>query len=418
MATTPNWRFSQLFGEKDAIEEVSEVDIVSAIEFDETGEFLAVGDRGGRVVVFEQDATDYKFYAEFQSHEPEFDYLKSLEIEEKINKIKWCKRTNGAHFLLSTNDKTVKLWKLSKKNIQQVSKSEEPGKLTFPKVTTTESTIVATPKKVFANAHAYHINSISVNSDGETYISADDLRINLWNLEISEQSFNIVDIKPDNMEELSEVITSAAFHPKHCNLFMYSSSKGSIKLNDTRQNALCDQYAKYFEEPEDPATKSFFSEIISSISDCQFSGDGRYIISRDYLTLKIWDINMESEPLKSIKIHEHLRSKLCDLYENDLIFDKFECHLSADGSKLITGSYHNIFYSYDWQNDIVSVFEANKNYPTNKIKTLPFAQRNKDISSDAMDFSKKVLHMAYHPQQDIIAVGASNNLFLYEGLQD
>ena len=79
------------------------VDIVSAIEFDETGDFLAVGDRGGRVVVFEQDANDYKFYAEFQSHEPEFDYLKSLEIEEKINKIKWCKRTNDSHFLLTTN---------------------------------------------------------------------------------------------------------------------------------------------------------------------------------------------------------------------------------------------------------------------------------------------------------------------------
>ena len=81
------------------------VDIVSAIEFDETGEFLAVGDRGGRVVVFEQDAADYKFYAEFQSHEPEFDYLKSLEIEEKINKIKWCRRTNDSHFLLTTNGK-------------------------------------------------------------------------------------------------------------------------------------------------------------------------------------------------------------------------------------------------------------------------------------------------------------------------
>jgi ATP-dependent helicase/DNAse subunit B len=46
---------------------------------------------------------EYKFYTEFQSHEPEFDYLKSLEIEEKINKIKWCKRQNSAHFLLSTN---------------------------------------------------------------------------------------------------------------------------------------------------------------------------------------------------------------------------------------------------------------------------------------------------------------------------
>lgn len=40
-------------------------------------------------------------------------------------------------------------------------------------------------------------------SDGETFISADDLRINLWNLEISSQSFNIVDVKPANMEDLT-----------------------------------------------------------------------------------------------------------------------------------------------------------------------------------------------------------------------
>ena len=42
----------------------------------------------------------------------QFDYLKSLEIEEKINKIRWCQTANGARLLLSTNDKTIKLWKV------------------------------------------------------------------------------------------------------------------------------------------------------------------------------------------------------------------------------------------------------------------------------------------------------------------
>ena len=69
----------------------------------------------------------------------------------------------------------------------------------------------------------------------ETYLSADDLRINLWHMEITDQSFNIVDIKPANMEELTEVITAAEFHPKECNLFVYSSSKGTIRLCDMRQ---------------------------------------------------------------------------------------------------------------------------------------------------------------------------------------
>lgn len=68
-----------------------------------------------------------------------------------------------------------------------------------------ELMVEASPRRIFANAHTYHINSISVNSDGETYLSADDLRINLWHMEITDQSFNIVDIKPANMEELTEV---------------------------------------------------------------------------------------------------------------------------------------------------------------------------------------------------------------------
>jgi serine/threonine-protein phosphatase 2A regulatory subunit B len=50
-----------------------------------------------------------------------------------------------------------------------------------------------------------------IHSDGETFISADDLRINLWNLEINSQSFNIVDVKPTNMEDLTGNSTSSYF---------------------------------------------------------------------------------------------------------------------------------------------------------------------------------------------------------------
>lgn len=46
------------------------------------------------------------------------------------------------------------------------------------------------------------------------------------------------------MEELTEVITAAEFHPSQCNVFVYSSSKGTIRLCDMRAAALCDQHAK------------------------------------------------------------------------------------------------------------------------------------------------------------------------------
>ena len=41
------------------------------------------------------------------------------------------------------------------------------------------------------------------------------------NMEIMDQSFNIMDIKPANMEELTKVITASEFHPKECNHFVY-----------------------------------------------------------------------------------------------------------------------------------------------------------------------------------------------------
>ncbi len=442
MSVTPRverekeWRFSQCFGEAPSAD-LTEADILSAIEFDGTGQYLATGDRGGRIVVFDVDEItstpetkskstnssssakanavkpiEYKFHCEFQSHEPEFDYLKSLEIEEKINQIKWCPPNGNSLMLLSTNDKTIKLWKLSEKQIKTVStmnvdrtssnKSESDSTMAsassnkaavsssssspmvstpkakagakfasaatikIPKLNHVETVISCNPRRVYGHAHAYHINSISVNSDGESFISADDLRINLWHMDHANQSYTILDIKPENMEELTEVITSADFHPSHCNIFIYSSSKGAIKMCDMREKSLCDQYAKVYQEMDNGGEKSFYSEIIASISDCKFSKDGRYMISRDYMSMKIWDVRMENKPTQSYHVHDHLRPKLADLYEKDQLFDKFKCVISGDSRYVATGSYNNYFHIYDVLSNTDTCLEATNNIPPRK----------------------------------------------------
>ncbi|XP_031373820.1 serine/threonine protein phosphatase 2A 55 kDa regulatory subunit B beta isoform-like isoform X2 [Punica granatum] len=492
------WKFAQVFGEPAAGEEVQEVDIISAIEFDKTGNYLATGDRGGRVVLFERtdnrdngprrrdlERMDYsiskhpefRYKTEFQSHEPEFDYLKSLEIEEKINKIRWCQTVNGALFLLSTNDKTIKLWKVQEKKLKKVCNmnidpsntmgngtvgstsipisskpcfenggcdakhfgcsindfqfpSEGFSSLHLPAVTSHETSLQARCRRIYGHAHDYHINSISNNSDGETFISADDLRINLWNLEISSQSFNIVDVKPTNMEDLTEVITSAEFHPNHCNMLAYSSSKGSIRLVDLRQSALCDNHSKLFEVQEASGSRSFFTEIIASISDVKFAKDGRHILSRDYMTLKLWDINMDSGPVATFQVHEYLRPKLCDLYENDSIFDKFECCLSGDGLRVATGSYSNVFRVFGCSEGSTeaATLEATRNpmrrqapTPSKPSRSLGLTRVVKrgtdnsgaDTNGNSLDFTTKLLHMACHPTENSLAIAASNSLYMY-----
>ncbi|KAH8486927.1 hypothetical protein H0E87_025789 [Populus deltoides] len=304
-----------------------------------------------------------------------------MEIEEKINRVRWCSTSNGSLFILSTNDMTIKLWKVREKKVKKVREMEHHsvvcsendllGEGSFmseldkppttngynvdwaekiakdtlssqevqTKITHTEEATRANCRKVYAHAHDFNINSISNNSDGETFISSDDLRINLWNLEISDQCFNIIDTKPSNMEDLTEVITVAEFHPIHCNLLAYSSSRGFTRLVDMRQSAICDHSARILQDAECRGSKSFYTELIASISDMKFTYDGQHILTRDYMNLKLWDMRMDSSPVVVFKIHEHLRHKFSDLYNDDSIFDRFDCCISGDGLHFATGSY-------------------------------------------------------------------------------
>ncbi len=103
---------------------------MTTIKFNETGDYLGVGDQGGRVIIFKRASLskpyasqhsryfDYRYMTEIQSHEPEFDCLKSREINEGINVIEFLKSKSSSTpnlELLSANDKIIKLWKVDYK---------------------------------------------------------------------------------------------------------------------------------------------------------------------------------------------------------------------------------------------------------------------------------------------------------------
>lgn len=55
---TPNskaaeYKFSQIFGYKGPGEKVVDEDIITTLKFDQSGRYLAAGDKAGRVIVFE-----------------------------------------------------------------------------------------------------------------------------------------------------------------------------------------------------------------------------------------------------------------------------------------------------------------------------------------------------------------------------
>ena len=183
-----------------------------------------------------------------------------------------------------------------------------------------------------------------------------------------------------------------------------------------------------------PEEEEEAAEIISSISDAKFIGmDGRYILARDYLHCKIWDVNMERDPLITIPVHEYLQPHLADLYENDCIFDRFECDASSDGSKILTGSYNNNFIIHDIHTNETIRIEALKDGPRrqhmsgsgafNQFKQRPphkskhTAINQTDIPNvNLMDFGKKALHVSWHPQNNTLAIAGLNKLYIYQAM--
>ena len=46
------------------------------------------------------------------------------------------------------------------------------------------------------------------------------------------------------------------------------------------------------------------------MSDLKFSRDGRHMLARDFMGLKLWDVRSESAPVETFPIHEHLKGKV------------------------------------------------------------------------------------------------------------
>lgn len=304
--------------------------------------------------------------------------------------------------------------------------SQQTSRLILPKTAAKETIIAATPRRIYGNAHAYQIHSISSNSDGETFLSGDDLRINLWHTEHPNDSYCIVDIKPASIDDLTEVITCAKFHPSFCNVMGFSTSKGAVKIADLRDSAIIDGKAVRSLGPGINEGPSFFSEITSSISDIAFcTGNTNLIAGREYLNVKVWDLRNDVAPLLTLPVHDYIKPKLCDLYENDTIFDKFTICFSSDGKHVVTGTYGNRVRVIPLQQDPEGCYSETltadksiliggaKNKTQIVGKKSPLSSQLNEVDPETIDYEKKTLHISLNGDNDCIAVAAATNLFMF-----
>lgn len=76
---------------------------------------------------------------------------------------------------------------------------------------------------------------MSVSPDGETFISADERAVNLWNFENNIISYNLLSLPPSQNEEFQEIITHVELHNQKSDKFIYSSSAGCACICDLRK---------------------------------------------------------------------------------------------------------------------------------------------------------------------------------------
>ena len=422
MIQKKNFRITQVFGDTQFSNNGGRGDTITSLSFDKHGKHLALGDNSGRIIVFQEADSkessglfpEYGYLLEWQSHLRDFDYFKSTDIQARIADIEWLETSGSAKFMLVTNDKKIRLWKLSVKktavseNIQFKNKLT-PSTLPLPRLRRGPSYIASSLKRTFANHHEFNIHSVSASSDGENFLSADELRINLWNAENSAVTFKIVDIKPDNIDDVSEVITKSKFHPIDGSQFMYATSKGLVHIGDLRTNAkITSNNLKFQDQPRGDSYGLCY--IISSISDASFSPDGRYIIARDYLNIKIWDVCQPSRPMNTVKLYDCSLAKLYQLYEMESIYDKFSMDVSPCSKYVVSGGYANRFQVVDKRGKRRTLYQINS---SKKSTANRLATDQSEMFPVTIHTYQTIMKAAWNPRADCLAVASANSLCFF-----
>jgi len=231
------------------------------------------------------------------------------------------------------------------------------------------------------------------------------------------------------MEELTEVITAAEFHPIQCNQFMYSSSKGTIKLADMRERALCDQHAKCkhlrIDHPGVRADNQYSRKKRIQLRNHSFPKSSRpsqtssspKMANTSYrettlhsrFGMSLWRTNQSRRSISTnisvrscvtcTRMIASLTSLNVHSVEPESRFIPLAKEIVLMSSSVLTGSYHNYFRIYDVQGDNDIVLQADKS--AFKAKKIGGARgkvpgKKEGLQTDNIDFTKKIVSPPFH----------------------
>lgn len=551
VAVASGWEFVQSFGDDASSYDFADADdLVTAVQFDSTGEHLAIGDKAGRVSIVQEaerrtggGPLEYRFYTEFQSHEPEFDSLKSSEISPRIAALEWWPFPTSRMTLLTANEKTIKVWRIDtqQRTNHRQQQHSPPHPARAPPFPPSSSSSSASPVdddypsvssrcvRVYRGCHVFSVHSLSASCDGSTFLAADDLKLLLYDIQHSDTAISAVDLTTPSASSshatnstnshstapaptagrgvsdqgeggavssggagVDELLTVARFHPGHPSLLCHGSSSGTVRIADLRVRLTWDTaavqsftaastHSPQLNTAAQPTTTTttntssicstllpipgYYRAITDSILDVRWQGgmaggrggdgvSGHYLISRDYLQLRVWDLRRALYPVYVSHVHPHLLPHLPHLLETEALFDSFQCAVSPSGRQVVTGSYSQCFtlHSIDAQQtvtiqakddarepDVVHSFHNPQlhtalhhqppphplHLPSSVVRSyvppLPSFLSSSSSSPSSLSVPtcplnvvQKVLKVAWHPRWDAVAVAGLYKLFLYQ----
>jgi hypothetical protein len=297
---------------------------------------VLMGDSEGRVCLYAPPANHPKALPVKQRvpriWHPAFtrglDCLRSVEVEARVTRaVLLPRRAPNVTSYMVANAQTVKMYRMREHLDRPKSKS-------------------VVPVCSFTGPHNYApIHSLSLCSDEQTFLSADDFQVQWWHFESGDgaKPFCLADIHPRQGDafEVSELLTAASFHPTHGSLFIVSSSDGWTSIGDLRDppSRKKRNYATTLTtRPEHNVVQHSHNDILCSVADAAFL-QANYVVTRDYLSLKVWDIRKSSGPTSTLPVHECLAGHIDELYDNDAIFDRFSISVDQQTGTVVSGLY-------------------------------------------------------------------------------
>lgn len=343
------------------IPRISAVDLVS-VDSSSPSFSVCIGDTMGWVENLEtRDPSKFFRKHSHRAFVGEFDCLTSSTVDEKVTCIRQLHptRSPGMTVYLASNERTIKLFRirseqpsfsqLMEQSVNEPTSASQRGSIRSYQsgMFSPRSDKRVTPVKAFMGSHKGPIQNLSVCADGETFLSMDDLQVFWWSVECTDspKPTCIADLTPSSgkMDDVTQLLTVASFHPWHASLFLVGRSNGQMSIGDLRDppSRHSRQYSVNFQMlPEHNLIQhDEHNDILISISSASFLGNHN-IVSRDFLSLKLWDDRNPSRPVSSCGVMEFLSPHLDELYDSDSIFDRFPVAIDAQSGTVVTGLYN------------------------------------------------------------------------------